>query len=407
MEKKEKLIELIDNEILFYSLNNPRIVTEFIEIILSKQNDFNRNLILNFKNTSKGSFPNACVPITGLIHDLKSFGFNFEFYYLNDYLKIAGIKDPYLVKNNKDSHKWLDRIWKFEDSSDINVVINKYVDELSQEIVSEKGVLEGLEWSLAEVMDNVLRHSMKNYGFVMGQIHSNQRIAVTVFDTGIGIYNSLIKSDFKPANPRDALLSCLKKGVTRDKKNGQGFGLFGLAQIVRENSGHLMISSNTATYLFDSGTESTFINQPALPTINGTIVDFQITYTKEIPLKQAFGGYEPVNLRMEKLENETGSVIFKIKEQASGTSTRQSGTILRNEVINIYKQTQKSIFLDFEGVKIVSSSFADELIGKLVTEFGFITFNNIIKLINLNPTAEMIVQRSVAQRMNETFNKGD
>ena len=57
---------------------------------------------------------------------------------------------------------------------------------------------------------------------------------------------------------------------------------------------------------------------------------------------------------------------------------------------------------------IISSSFADELIGKLVTEFGFYGFNNIFKLKNMNANVQSIVQRSVAQRMMESFNnKGE
>jgi len=53
---------------------------------------------------------------------------------------------------------------------------------------------------------------------------------------------------------------------------------------------------------------------------------------------------------------------------------------------------------------MISSSFADELIGKLVTEFGFYGFHNIFKLKNMNPDVPSIVQRSVAQRMIESFN---
>ena len=55
-------------------------------------------------------------------------------------------------------------------------------------------------------------------------------------------------------------------------------------------------------------------------------------------------------------------------------------------------------------INIISSSFADELIGKLVTEFGFYGFNNIFKLKNMNANVQSIVQRSVAQRMMESFN---
>lgn len=88
----------------------------------------------------------------------------------------------------------------------------------------------------------------------------------------------------------------------------------------------------------------------------------------------------------------------------SGVGTRTSGEKIRNELINIYKQSSKNISLDFANINIVSSSFADELIGKLVTEFGFYGFNNIFKLKNMNTIVQSIVQRSVAQRMMESYN---
>ena len=88
----------------------------------------------------------------------------------------------------------------------------------------------------------------------------------------------------------------------------------------------------------------------------------------------------------------------------SGVGTRKSGEKIRNELINVYKQSGNNITLDFANINIISSSFADELMGKLVTEFGFYGFNNIFKLKNMNSNVQSIVQRSVAQRMMESFN---
>ena len=95
------------------------------------------------------------------------------------------------------------------------------------------------------------------------------------------------------------------------------------------------------------------------------------------------------------------NIVFKSKE--SDKEIQKSGEKIRNELINIYKQSGKSITLDFKDLNIVSSSFADELIGKLDAEFGFYTFNNVFKLKNMNTSVQSIVQRSVAQRMIESF----
>lgn len=58
-----------------------------------------------------------------------------------------------------------------------------------------------------------------------------------------------------------------------------------------------------------------------------------------------------------------------------------------------------TIIIDFDGISVISSSFADEFIGKLVEELGFSRFNNIIKIVNVTTNVEHIINRSVSQRM--------
>lgn len=407
----EPLIKQEGQELIFSNLTNPRIVSEFIDILNETMNSYNKNLILNFKNI-KGAFPNVSVPIAGIIENMSSRGLDFEFYYLTDYLKKLSIKTPLRVQENKElaQKASLDKIWRFDSADDIYLLISSFVDELSQIIVCEKGVLEGFEWSINEVLDNVLQHSSRSFGYVMGQVHpKTKHFVFCVYDTGQGIYNSLLSSSVhKPKNPVDALKLAVSEGVTRDKKIGQGNGLWGLHQIVSENTGILNIISNSACYNLTNNAFQTFDRVPQLSYDNGCIVDFQIDYSKEISISKALGGYEPVNLKLESLEDNVGNIIIDLRGKESGVGTRKSGEKIRNELINVYKQTNKSITLDFANINIISSSFADELIGKLVTEFGFYGFNNIFKLKNMNSNVQSIVQRSVAQRMMESFNgKGE
>ncbi|OFX48201.1 MAG: hypothetical protein A2046_08220 [Bacteroidetes bacterium GWA2_30_7] len=403
----ESLIKKEGQELIFDNLTNPRVVSEFIDILNETLNSYNKNLILNFKNV-KGAFPNVSVPIAGIIENISLRGIGFEFYYLSEFLKKLSIKTPLRVQENKDlaQKASLGKIWRFDSADDIYLLINSFVDELSQIIVCEKGVLEGFEWSINEVLDNVLQHSSRSFGYVMGQVHpKTKHFVFCVYDTGQGIYNSLLSSSVhKPKNPVDALKLAVKEGVTRDKKIGQGNGLWGLHQIVSENTGILNIISNSACYNLTNNELKTFDCVSQLPYDNGCIVDFQIDYSKEISISKALGGYEPVNLKLESLEDNAGNIKIDLHSKESGVGTRKSGEKIRNELINIYKQSNKNITLDFANINIISSSFADELIGKLVTEFGFYGFNNIFKLKNMNTSVQSIVQRSVAQRMMESFN---
>ena len=403
----KSLIKIDGQELIFGNLTHPRVVYEFINHINEIRNSENKNLILNFKNVS-GAFPNVSVPIAGIIENMILKGFCFEFYYLTDYLKKLSIKSPLRVQENKELAKKtsLDKIWKFESAEDIYLLINSFVDELSQIIVCEKGVLEGFEWSINEVLDNVLQHSSKSFGYVMGQVHpKTKHFVFCVYDTGQGIYNSLLSSSVhKPNSPVEALKLAVKEGVTRDKKIGQGNGLWGLHQIVSENIGILNITSNSACYNLTNNKFKTYGNIPQLIFDNGCIVDFQIDYGKEISISKALGGYQPINTKVETLEDDFGKIVIYLHDKDSGVGTRKSGEKIRNELINIYKQSGNNITLDFANINIISSSFADELMGKLVTEFGFYGFNNIFKLKNMNSNVQSIVQRSVAQRMMESFN---
>lgn len=396
-------LQYTNYEVFFKELNNPKVLFDFIEIVkLDKRRK--KRYILNFKEAEKAAFPNVCVPLAGIFEELEANSVELEFYYLSEYLKKVSLKKP-LKFTPADSQVVLNRIWKFENSEDIHLLVSALVIAISQVAVCKNGVLQGFDWSLNEVMDNVLQHSTKNYGYVMAQVHrQSKRIAICVYDSGQGIYNSLKNTLHRPKTPLEALQLCVKEGITRDKKIGLGNGLWGLHQIIYENTGSLLITSNSASYQLRNTRIHTREFLPILSANNGgTIINFQLSYDKEISVSKALGGHEPTNYQVEELQDDLGNIVYKLSEKASGTGTRQSGQKIRNELINLYQQTQQSITLDFSEVNI-SSSFADEVIGKLVVEFGFYAFNNIFKLWRMNPTVQSIVQRSVAQRMSESLN---
>jgi anti-anti-sigma regulatory factor len=92
---------------------------------------------------------------------------------------------------------------------------------------------------------------------------------------------------------------------------------------------------------------------------------------------------------------------YTLKERTAGTGTRASAMRIRNEIVNLLNSNTRPVLLDFDGVSVISSSFADELIGKLLITLGFVAFNQTIHLRNMNPTVQAIVQRSVNQRIIE------
>ena len=387
-------------------MNHPKVVSDFITTLQDGINRGFESFSLVFDSKIQGAFPNVCVPLAGLIQYYSGEGVDFSSKNIPDFIEATCLLSPLQVSENEVilNQAPLNRIWMFENSGDINSLVIGYVEEISKQAICQEGVIEGLEWCLNEVMDNVLQHSSISHGYVMGQIHrSTQHIAFCIFDTGQGIFNSLRNSKYAPRNPIDAITLAVKEGVTRNSDIGQGNGMWGLHNVVKENSGVLVITSNSASYMLRSNEIKTFKHLPVISrSLGSTTIDFQIDFDKGISLPKALGS-RPINLRLKSLEDDKGNISYKVSERSSGTGTRQSGERMRNEIINIYRETERIIEIDFQGVSVISSSFADELIGKLVAEYGLFGFMQIFKLKNMNDIIQSIVNRSVSQRMVVTF----
>lgn len=404
------LVERDGDVIYFNELKSAKTISQFVtcmsEGITAGYDDF----VLNFKKV-KSVFPNTAAPLAGLINYYEckhKISFEFE---SNAILSLSKALSPIDGATTEGDHirNSLGKVWKFS-SGNIYKIQQMTISELRKNVVFAKGVLESLEWSLNEIMDNVLNHSESDFGYIMGQLHpTTKHIAFTIFDSGKGIYNSLKGSIHKPRAPIDAITLSLKEGVTRDQSVGQGNGMNGLFKLVKEGKGSLEITSGGACYRYNNGQESFFNYLPAPSKSNsGTTIDFQLDYSKEVSLNKilTFKGkvFEFTNLELESLEDDRGHITYKINDKAEGTGTRESALRAKNEILNFIQQSKKNIIIDFEGVSIISSSFADELIAKLIIEIGLFQFNNIIRLKNMGTSQQEILQRSVIQRIISEYN---
>ena len=395
-----------NDKLTMFALNHVRVVSDFLIALQDGLNKGFESFSLAFDSEIGGAFPNACAPIAGIIEYYKGQGIDIYSEATPEFIEATYLLSPLKVLGNENilSQAPLNKVWRFENSNDINSLVISFVEEISKQAVCQEGVIEGLEWCLNEIMDNVLQHSSIANGYIMGQIHkSTKHIAFCIFDTGQGIFNSLRNSKHSPRSPIDAITLAVKEGVTRDSTIGQGNGMWGLHNIVKENSGVLVITSHSASYKARKDEIKTFQNLPVISNRVGSVtIDFQIDFDKGISLPKALGS-RPINLRHEALEDDKGNISYRVSEKSSGTGTRQSGERMRNEIINIRRETERVIEIDFQGVSVISSSFADELIGKLIAEYGLFGFMQIFKLKNMNEIIQSITNRSVSQRMAITF----
>lgn len=393
------------NTIIIKQLDRLRTVSDFIRITndaIDKRSY--SSIILDFDKV-EGFYPNAVVPVSGIIQYIKNEK-NVDVQVVNErHIANTNMLEP--QRFNGDSRYIFNRVWLFSTSDEVAKIVDAYITELQKSAQFYKGVLNAIEWSLNEVLDNVIQHSKTGFGYVMGQLHPTPKnIAFTIFDSGQGIFNSMKDSEHHPRTTIDAITLSIQEEVTRDKSIGQGNGLFGLHSIVKQGKGKLVITSGKGSYVYNDGDVRTYDSLPYISSKTpGTIVDFQLNYSNDMSLDKAlvFRGkqYELINLHYEELEDDYGRIIYKIVDHSEGTGTREAAIRVKNEVLNILSEEQKPITLDFSGVAVISSSFADELLAKLFLSLGMFQYNNLIKLKGLDQSQQTILQRSVLQRIIE------
>lgn len=401
-------IDREDNKIYFHRLDHPKCVSNFLRQIKSIIKTGNSEIIL--EGAPNAVFPNAMLPICGIIQYYKSIGCTFINHIDNEYLDMCGFLSPFdiSVENIQSDANPFGKIFLFRSDAQVDALTRAYVDTLSRKHVCMEGVIDGIQWCISEIMDNVLTHSNNNYGLVTAQIHPKaSHIAFCIHDVGVGIYKTLATSKHKPSSDSDALSLAIQEGVGDGK--GQGNGMYGLYQIVRNNKGTLTITSGSSSLMLKGTGE--ILKFDHIPYIDNshrsTIVDFQLDINRKINMQEAFrtiGGDPSFDFRIDDMLSESDEdVHYSILENAQGTATRQSGLSLRNDIINTFRRTHRRMILDFNGIDIVSSSFIDELVAKLIIEFGVIEFMQFFIISNMNEDIRYLCNRSIYMRIHDEW----
>lgn len=108
--------------------------------------------------------------------------------------------------------------------------------------------------------------------------------------------------------------------------------------------------------------------------------------------------HAPHSPYLEKFENKNKEVIFHMKTEAGRAfGSRTGGRQVRKMIDNLLRE-REVIVLDFEGVGIISSGFADEVFGRLFVDMGFRTFTRRIEMRNVDPIVDGLIDRAIEQR---------
>ncbi len=97
---------------------------------------------------------------------------------------------------------------------------------------------------------------------------------------------------------------------------------------------------------------------------------------------------------------------MKIKNECEHIGAREPARRLRLKILEMLKQKHEPIILDFEGIggagRTPSSSFLDELFGKLVVELGLENFKRLIKPINMESLVVKMANTAISERIAST-----
>jgi hypothetical protein len=137
---------------------------------------------------------------------------------------------------------------------------------------------------------------------------------------------------------------------------------------------------------------------PTLARHHGTIVELELRTDRPVDLEVALGRRA---MPMAELEYAEGrEVVVDVAREASNLGTREAGRDLRNKVLNsTQSEVDERIVLDFGGVEMLSSSFADEFVAKLGGSLGKRVFFERFELRRMNPSVKTIVHSALWERL--------
>ena|GEM_PF-29021 len=282
------------------------------------------------------------------------------------------------------------------DSDDVFETVNAISDIVLQQFDNAREFLPAFEWAINEIVDNIFIHSQtKSPGVVCAQLFPQlNRLNIAICDSGIGLRGSL-GSSFDLTSDTQAIEKALERGVTRDSNIGQGNGMAGSLEIISKNKGSISVSSGGAEYRMTDGRDQGFSETAQ---IDGTCVSLSFDLDNPVALDSIWigsAGWSYIDAEAERVA-EYG--IF-IKESCNHTGSRPPATRLRRKIISLLPDVEGAIKLDFKGVTSVSSSFLDELLGRLNAELGNQTFNERIVVSGLSPLHMNMANNVIDQRL--------
>jgi hypothetical protein len=283
-----------------------------------------------------------------------------------------------------------------QDGNDVFDAVNAIANIVIQQFENVGEFIPAFEWAVNEIVDNVFIHARaETPGVVCAQLFPNKRrLDIAISDCGIGIRGSLSEG-FELDSDSAAIMKALERGVTRNIEVGQGNGMAGSLEIMKQNGGKLLVWSGEALYRMEGGAE---IGLEAGPAIQGTGVLLSFDLNEPVKLVDTWigeRGWSYIDAEAERVAEEG----IKIINACSHTGSRPPATRLRRKIMTLLPEMDGSIRLDFTGVTTLTSSFLDELLGRLNAELGNQVFNDKVIVSGLSELHQNMANNVIGQRL--------
>lgn len=295
---------------------------------------------------------------------------------------------------------------KFTDGAEQHRAVTRILDGILTALSEfDRDELRAIEWSINETTDNVINHANAatgGYVQVTNYAGKAKRIELAVADAGIGIPGSLRSSHPEMLTDTEALDKAIREGVTRDRRIGQGNGLYGAWRITELSGGRFEAYSGNAWLV--SSQHGLHIRNQQIP-FGGTLLIASIRYAQPIDLSEAlkFRGqkHTPTDFIEVKYEfDDQGNIEFKLASESTGFGSRAAGESVRRKLQNISRLAKgKKIVVNFANVPLVSSSYADEVFGKIFIDMGAVGFATTFAFQHIDPLVKGLVDKAITQRL--------
>jgi hypothetical protein len=273
-----------------------------------------------------------------------------------------------------------------------------------------------LEWSLNEISDNVLNHADSARGGLAQVSTFTERhiVKFVVADGGRGIPVAM-REAYPRLSDDEALGEAIKRGVTSVPQSGQGNGLAGSLHLAKSSDGSFKIVSGgslLSVFRDDRGRYRTQHGRPPKGfKFPGTVVMVELRTDAAIDLEGAFGLTERASPELSgvldlRYQTDDGCIRIVVADEAVGFGTRHGGSELRSKCLNLLRADDRArLVLDWSGVPLITSSFADEAIGKLFVALGPIEFSARVRLDGAGDLVRSLLDRAILQRAAQSVDR--